>query len=467
MLAQFAVVIPTLPVDQCHSHFIHFENLAQAILAQASSSLLCGFFFCSWSTARDASQGMEHRPRWLGADHPRASLAFGELAQSWPRISRPSSEVEPSPVVRRLVATSVAISSQSSARGCRRGSQETCRGDRDRIGSIGGSGHDRWPRGSGVEGLPHESEAICTRTTSRRPDQPDGVAPRKGKEEADCTRCRTPDIGDGHRAERRTSRTSPSSCSRSRCYSPTAPSSRRGDSSARTPTDGESAPGGARRVCSRVAWNTHGAPQGQAEIVTCTPKWSNPSHAHVDSVGPQRLDAGTPWRSAGGHECRQQWEDPRVDINVVERCREDGRDDRRSDNAIMIEERRHSRYGLRGVRIGEASHPGPRLLRRYPGGFCRVHDVSSDEEPLIPSSRNVVPRLSGVDSTIPATPRALVQVGRELSPAVTEAETVLPPPTPEVSREQGDVFQTGVTVVDMSSNDTDQEEVGEQVCSPQ
>ena len=126
----------------------------------------------------------------------------------------------------------------------------------------------------------------------------------------------------------------------------------------------------------------------------------------------------------------------------------------------MIEERRHSRYGLRGVRIGEASHPGPRLLRRYPGGFRRVHDVSSDEEPLIPSGRNVVPRLSGVDSTIPATPRALVQVGRELSPAVTEAETVFPPPTPEVSREQGDVFQTGVTVVDMSSNDTDQEEVG-------
>ena len=62
-----------------------------------------------------------------------------------------------------------------------------------------------------------------------------------------------------------------------------------------------------------------------------------------------------------------------------------------------------------------------------------MHDVSSDEEPLIPSGRNVVPWLSGGDSTIPATRRALVQAGRELSPAVTEAETVLVPITPEVS----------------------------------
>ena len=62
-----------------------------------------------------------------------------------------------------------------------------------------------------------------------------------------------------------------------------------------------------------------------------------------------------------------------------------------------------------------------------------MHDISSDEEPLIFSGRNVVPRLSGVDSTIPGTPRALVQAGRELSPAVTEAEIAHVPPTPEVS----------------------------------
>ena len=44
------------------------------------------------------------------------------------------------------------------------------------------------------------------------------------------------------------------------------------------------------------------------------------------------------------------------------------------------------------------------------------------------SGRYVVPRLSGVDSTIPATSRALVQAGRELSPAVTEAEIAPVPP---------------------------------------
>ena len=57
--------------------------------------------------------------------------------------------------------------------------------------------------------------------------------------------------------------------------------------------------------------------------------------------------------------------------------------------------------------------------------------ISSDEEPLIPSGRNVVPRLSGaefagdvshsqnVQSTVPAIPGALVDAGRDWSPAVT------------------------------------------------
>ena len=210
----------------------------------------------------------------------------------------------------------------------------------------------------------------------------------------------------------------------------------------------------------------HGAPMERPRVR------QRLSRAHRSGVIPPMpilipgdVDAGTPWRSAGRHERREQWEDPRVDINVVECCREDGKDDRRSDNDTLTKERSRSRYGLRGVRIGEASHQGPRLLRRYPG-VQRVHDISSDEKPLIPSGRNVVPRLSGVDSTIPATPRALVEAGRELSPAVTEKEIVPVPPTPKVSRAvlvsgvQGDVFQTGVTVVDTSSNDTDQEEVG-------
>ena len=91
-------------------------------------------------TARDASQGMEHRPRWLGADHPRASPVFGELAQSWPHLSRPSSEVRPSPVVRRSVATSVAISSQCSAKVVEAAKKRV--DGIERIGSVGESGHD-------------------------------------------------------------------------------------------------------------------------------------------------------------------------------------------------------------------------------------------------------------------------------------------------------------------------------------
>ena len=108
--------------------------------------------------------------------------------------------------------------------------------------------------------------------------------------------------------------------------------------------------------------------------------------------GSQWQDAGTPRRSAGRHERREQWEHPRVDINVVDSCREDGRNDRRSDNDAFIKESRiRSQYGLRGARVGERSHPGPRLLRRYPGGRAR--------RVLIPCGRNVVLRLSGVDSS--------------------------------------------------------------------
>ena len=48
-------------------------------------------------------------------------------------------------------------------------------------------------------------------------------------------------------------------------------------------------------------------------------------------------------------------------------------------------------WGYRGVRVGEASHPGPRLLRRYPrarGGAPTV--VDSDEEPLLHASDTIV-----------------------------------------------------------------------------
>ena len=52
------------------------------------------------------------------------------------------------------------------------------------------------------------------------------------------------------------------------------------------------------------------------------------------------------------------------------------------------------------MRVREASHPGPRLLL---GGFRVFEIVSSDEEPLLASYRNVVPRVSSATSVADAT----------------------------------------------------------------
>ena len=87
--------------------------------------------------------------------------------------------------------------------------------------------------------------------------------------------------------------------------------------------------------------------------------------------------------------------------------------------------------GLRGVRPGEASHPGTASFRhRRARGIVRPVKISSDDELLVPgASRNVFPRVSGADSvadvtqvhqefggtmptTVLATPETLVKVGR-------------------------------------------------------
>ena len=63
-------------------------------------------------------------------------------------------------------------------------------------------------------------------------------------------------------------------------------------------------------------------------------------------------------------------------------------------------ERRDALYGHRGVRVGEASHPGPPLLRRLRSGRSRgVRADISSEEPLVRHiQRHVVPRIAGVAS---------------------------------------------------------------------
>ena len=103
---------------------------------------------------------------------------------------------------------------------------------------------------------------------------------------------------------------------------------------------------------------------------------------------------------------------------------------------------RSSRYGLRGVRIGEASHPGSRLLRRYRGSKGGVVVSSDDDAPLLCQDlRNVVPRMEGsvsvsdivqtipdstvsrestqdpVGSTVPANSAELEEAGLKSPPA--------------------------------------------------
>ena len=85
----------------------------------------------------------------------------------------------------------------------------------------------------------------------------------------------------------------------------------------------------------------------------------------------------------------------------------------------------HARYGLRGVRVGEASHRGPPLLRRFRRRQDVLFEISSDEEPVVRGiARNVVPRAAGMESvadatpietsltTVPATQTALVEAGK-------------------------------------------------------
>ena len=75
----------------------------------------------------------------------------------------------------------------------------------------------------------------------------------------------------------------------------------------------------------------------------------------------------------------------RVDVLDVERSRKVGRDDRRHGTVTNLH--RHSRYGLRGARVGEASNPGPRLFRRYPGARGAATLVDSDEGTSAASER--------------------------------------------------------------------------------
>ena len=67
-------------------------------------------------------------------------------------------------------------------------------------------------------------------------------------------------------------------------------------------------------------------------------------------------------------------------------CRSASRGDARSSKHVReMCEWRDASYGHRGVRVGEASHSGPPLLRRLRSGRSRgvPVEILSDEEPLV------------------------------------------------------------------------------------
>ena len=119
----------------------------------------------------------------------------------------------------------------------------------------------------------------------------------------------------------------------------------------------------------------------------------HPTNAHIGSARALGVDGGPSVRHAGGDVVRELEEVVGVDISTKSSRRETRRNDRRH-GVLMRSRRTFSRYGHRGSRVGEATHPGPRLrsnlLKREGLGFRRSRSrptqVDSDREPLVSSS---------------------------------------------------------------------------------
>ena len=134
------------------------------------------------------------------------------------------------------------------------------------------------------------------------------------------------------------------------------------------------------------------------------------------------MDAGSPRRCAGRNERRTLREGARVEVRDVECCREVGKDERK--HGTVTNARRHSRYGLRGVRVGDRDCPADCPRAR---GVARTV-VDSDEEPLFHASETIAVSQSEVaPSTIPASHDAVIVAGRRFPPFVptflTEADS--------------------------------------------
>ena len=76
------------------------------------------------------------------------------------------------------------------------------------------------------------------------------------------------------------------------------------------------------------------------------------------------MSGKVPFHDVGCHECGR----PQSGFEVVQLDRSgSGASDRVDQSTALscVDERIHSLYGSRGVRVGEASHPGPRLLLSF------------------------------------------------------------------------------------------------------
>ena len=146
--------------------------------------------------------------------------------------------------------------------------------------------------------------------------------------------------------------------------------------------------------------------------------------ATVDRVGDT-----TPRRVARGHAARRHVRCNAVNFSHRNGLREDDTNVRSDGDVRQIGVQggrgfpasgvtRSARYGLRGVRVGEASNPGPvhtRQARKFQRSIPVTQvDVSSDDEVLDRPNRgrHVVPRTnSEVPTTVPASSYALVAAG--------------------------------------------------------
>ena len=211
-------------------------------------------------------------------------------------------------------------------------SQKTCRGDRDRIGSSGSSGDNRWPGGPRVEILPLQGEAFRQRATSgvQQISQTESCLERARKRLTAHDEARQALVTDVEESEARLERLRAAAVAAESVPLP------RSSSEVQNQVQNLQ-----QRVNQLQEERDALARELQGALVERQKVRQRLSHAFGRS---QRLDARTPRRVARSNERRTLFEGARTDIDVVERCREDVRDDRRHD-VLIDESRSHSRYG--------------------------------------------------------------------------------------------------------------------------